>query len=111
MERRTKSFLDELSGPYVPPPEPEVPVVNIRTELGKLIKAGIEILSERPDSQGYHDMLADFYTTIYSRKQVKKYEKRHPEEIKTYGAKSIVIKELRVLRFISYLLSYNELSY
>ena len=108
MERRTKSFLDELSEPYVPPPEPEVPVVNIRTELGKLIKAGIEILNERPDSQGYHDMLADFYVGFYSRKQVKKYEKKYLEESKRYGARSIAAKELRVLRFISYLLSYNE---
>ena len=67
MERRTRSFLDELEMPFAPP-EPEVPVVNVRTELGKLIKAAIEILSKRPDSQGYHDMLADFYTGFYSRK-------------------------------------------
>ena len=49
-------------------------------------------------------MLTDFYDEFYSRKQVKKYEKRHPEESKGYGAKSIVAKELRVVRFISYLL-------
>ena len=106
MERRTKSFLDELSGPFVPP-ESDVSVVNIRTELGKLIKAGIEILNDRQDREGYQDMLADFYVGFYSRKRVKRYQERHPEESKRYGAKSIVVKELRVLRFISYLLCTN----
>ena len=79
----------------------------IKTELGKLIKAGIEILNDRPDREGYQNMLADFYVGFYSRKQVKRYQERHPEESKRYGAKSIVAKKLRVLRFISYLLCTN----
>ena len=106
MERRTKSFLDELSGPFVPP-ESDVSRVNIRTELCKLIKTGIEILNDRPDREGYQDMLADFYVGFYSRTRVKRYQERHPEESKKYGAKSIVAKELRGLRFISYLLCAN----
>ena len=101
-----KSFLDELSGPFIPP-ESDVPVVNIRTELGKLINAGIEILNDRPDREGYQDMLADFYVGFYSRKLVKRFQERHPEESKRYGAKSIIAKELRVLRSISYLLCTN----
>ena len=70
MDKRNRSFLDELEMPFAPP-EPEIPVVNIRTELGKLIKVGIEILIDRPDSQVYQDMLADFYVDLYSKKQVK----------------------------------------
>ena len=106
MERQTKSFLDELSGPFVPP-ESDVPVVNIRTELGELIKAGIEIINDRPDREGDQDILADFYVGFYSRKRVKRYQERHPEESKRFGAKGIIAKELRVLRFISYLLCTN----
>ena len=41
-----KSFLDELSGPFVPPPPLETNVKSIRTELPKLLKATFELLTE-----------------------------------------------------------------
>ena len=83
-----------------------VPIVNIRTELTKLIKAGIEVLNERPNRESYQDMLSDFYLDFHKRKQVNKYKETHPVESKRCGPKSIVAKELRVLMYISYLLSY-----
>ena len=102
--------LDRISGPYVPPPEPEVPIVNMRTELPKLIKAGIEVLRDSPDCQGYHDMLADFYRGFYSSKRARTYERKHPEESRRYSTASIIRKELGALRYISYLLKLNEIN-
>ena len=46
MERRNRSFLNEISGPYLPPPEPKgVPEETIRTELPKLVEAAIRKLN------------------------------------------------------------------
>ena len=41
---RAKSFLDELSGPFVPPPDLEPGSVTIKTELPKLLRLAIERL-------------------------------------------------------------------
>ena len=40
----SKSFLDELSGPFVSPPDLEPGTVTIKTELPKLLKFAIERL-------------------------------------------------------------------
>ena len=88
----SKEELDRISGPYVLPPEPEVPIV----------------LRDSPDCQGYHDMLADFYRGFYSSKRARTYETKHPEESRRYSTASIARKELRALRYISYLLKLNE---
>ena len=66
MERRTKSFLDEISGPFVSPPEPTERVETIRTELPKLVKAAIKELN--PDQLG---RIEDYYLRMNSRKQKK----------------------------------------
>ena len=40
----SKSFLDELFGPFVSPPDLEPGTVTIKTELPKLLKFAIERL-------------------------------------------------------------------
>ena len=109
MERRRtrSSFLDKISAPFVPPLDPEVPIVNIRTGLAKLIKEGMKIINESPMREAYHDRLGDFYLDIDRRKRVNKYKEKHPKESERYGPKSTTAKELRVLRFIAHLLSYE----
>ena len=99
MERRTKSFLDEISGPFVPPPKPTEKVETIRTELPKLVKAGIKELN--PDQL---DRLTDYYLRMKSRKQKKIYKEKHPDEHKRFHF-TLTGKQLRMLRYISFLLS------
>ena len=52
---RPKSFLDELSGPFIPPPDLEPSSVTIRSALPKLLKVTIEKLN-----QNQLDRLIDF---------------------------------------------------
>ena len=99
MERRTKSFLDEISGPFVPPPKPTEKVETIRTELQKLVKAGIKELN--PDQL---DRLTVYYLRMKSRKQKKIYKEKHPDEYRKFHF-TPTGKLLRMLRFISFLLS------
>ena len=74
-----KSFLDEISGPFIPPPDSGSPVVSIRTELPKLIEAGIKELN-----QDQLDRLIDFYFRRNSSTSKKKYKERHPEEYRMF---------------------------
>ena len=99
MERRTKSFLDEISGPFVPPPKPTEKVETIRTELPKLVKAGIKKLN--PDQL---DRLTDYYLRMKSRKQEKIYKEKYPDDHKRFHF-TPTGKQLRILRYISFLLS------
>ena len=74
---RTKSFLDELSGPFVPPPELEPGSVTIRTELPKLLRLAIERLDRNK-----LDRLIDFSFRMNKRELRKKYRINHPEEFR-----------------------------
>ena len=74
-----KSFLDEISLPFVPLPKPTEKVETIRTELPKLVKAGIKELN--PDQL---DRVTDFYLTMKSRKQKKIYKKNTQMNIKDF---------------------------
>ena len=94
-----KSFLDEISGPFVPPPEPTEKVETIRTELPKLVKAAVRRLN-----MDQLDRLEDFYSRMNSRKQVKIYKERHPDEYKRFHL-TPTGKQLRILRFSVFLLS------
>ena len=99
MERRTKSFLDEICGPFVPPPKPTEKVETIRTELPKLVKAAIRKLN-----MDQLERFEDFYSRMNSRNQVKIYKERHPEEYKRFHL-TPTEKQLRILRFVAFLLS------
>ena len=68
-----KSFLDEISGPFVPPPKQTEQVETIRTELPKLVKASIKELN--PDQL---DRLTDYYLRMKSRKQ-KRYTRKNTQ--------------------------------
>ena len=103
MERQNRdysiSFLDEISGPFIPPPGPEVPVVSIRTELPKLVKAGVKELN--PDQL---DRLIDYYFRMNGRNIVKRYKEKHPDKYKKFHH-TPTGKQLRLLRFIAFLLT------
>ena len=91
-----KSFLDEISGPFVPPTEK---VETIRTELPKLVKAAVRKLN-----MDQLDRFEDFYSRMNSRKQVKIYKEKHPEEYRRWHY-TPAGKQLRILRFAVFFLS------
>ena len=100
MARRTRSFLDEISGPFILPPEPTEKIEMIRTELLKLTNfAGIRKLNV--DQQ---DRFGDFLNRMNRRKLLKAYKERHPEEYRRFHL-TPTGKQLRILRFIAFLLS------
>ena len=103
MERRTRSLLNEISRPFVPPPEPterlNSNLETIRTELPKLVEAGIRKLNM--DQQ---DRFGDFLLRMNKRKQVKVYKEKHPEEYRRWHY-TPTGKQLRKLKFIAFLLS------
>ena len=99
MERRTKSFLDEISGPLVPPPKLTEKVEMIRTELPKLVKAGIKELN--PDQL---DRLTDYYLRMKSRKQEKIYKENTQMIMKDFILLQLE-SSLGILRYISFFLS------
>ena len=74
-----KSFLDELSGPFVPPPLLETNVKSIRTELPNLLKATFELLTKYE-----MEILIDFSLRMNVRKSKKLYKARHPDEHKSF---------------------------
>ena len=94
----TKHFLDELSGPFVPPPPLEPGAVTIRTELPKLLKLTIESLS-----QDRLDRLIDFSDIMNKSKLKKMYRIKHSEEYRMFGC-TPTGKQLRLLRFAARLL-------
>ena len=95
---RPKSFLDELSGPFVPPPDLKANSISIRTELPKLLKVTIEELN-----QNQLDRLIEFSLRMNKRELRKKCREKHPEEFKRWGY-SPIGKQLRLLRFAAALL-------
>ena len=99
MERRPRSFLDELEMPFAPP-EPIEKIETIRTELPKLVEVGIRKLN-----MDQLDRFGDFLSRMNKRKLVKIYKERHPEEYKRWHC-TPTGKQLRLLRFIAFLLTY-----
>ena len=103
MERQNRnystSFLNEISGPFIPLPGPEVPRVSIRTELPKLVKAGVKELN--PDQA---DRLIDYYFRMNGRNIVKRYKEKHPDEYKKFHH-TPTGEQIRLLRFIAFLLT------
>ena len=93
-----KDFLDEISGPFVPPPDLEPGILTIRTEMPKLLKFMIEKLN-----QDQLDRLIDFSFTMYNRQSKRKYKNNHPEEFRRWGGIPTG-KQLRLLRFAARLL-------
>ena len=93
-----KDFLDEISGPFVPPPDLEPGILTIRTEMPKLLKFMIEKLN-----QDQLDWLIDFSFTMYNRQSKRKYKNNHPEEFRRWGG-TPTGKQLRLLRFAARLL-------
>ena len=77
---RPKSFLGELSGPFIPPPDLEPSSVTIRTELPKLLKVTIEKLN-----QNQLDRLIDFSFRMNRRQSKNRYKNNHPEEFQKMG--------------------------
>ena len=100
---RTKSFLDELSGPFVAPPDLEPGSVTIRNELPKLLRLAIERLAIERLDRNKLDRLIDFSFRMNKRELRKKYRINHPEEFKRWGY-TPTGKQLRLLRFAARLL-------
>ena len=99
MERRNRRFLNEISGPYVPPPEPTgVPKEMIRTELPKLVEVAIRKLNM--DQQ---DSFGDFLVRMNKRTLVKRYKEKHPVEYRMFHL-TPTGKQLRMLTFAAFLL-------
>ena len=101
MERRNRSFefLNEISGPFVPPPEPTgVPKETIRTELPMLVEVAIRKLNM--DQQ---DSFGDFLVRMNKRTLVKRYKEKHQEEYRIFHL-TPTGKQLRILRFAAFLL-------
>ena len=94
----TKSFLDELSGPFVPPRPLKPGVVTITTELPKLLKLTIEALS-----QDKLDRLIDVSDRMNKNQLKKIYRIKHSEEYRRFGG-TPTGKQLRLLRFAASLL-------
>ena len=82
----TKNFIDESLKP------------SIKTELPKLLKLTIKLLS-----QNKLDRLMDFYVTMDKSKFKKMYKINHPEEYETFEG-TTTGKQLRLLRFAASLL-------
>ena len=97
---RPKSFLDELSGPFIPPPDLEPSSVTIRSKLPKLLKVTIEKLN-----QNQLDRLIDFSFRMNRRQSKNRYKYNHPEEFRRWGG-TPTGKQLRVFRFAAYLLKF-----
>ena len=95
------SFLVKLSGPFTPPSEPSEKPINIRSELLKLLKAGINVLN--PDQI---NRLSDHYINMNSRNQIRKYKRKHPNEYRVYHL-TPTGKQIRLLRYIRLVLSRN----
>ena len=96
-----KNFPDEISGPFVLPPDLEPGIVTIRAEMPKLLKFTIEKLN-----QDQLDRLIDFSFTMYNRQSKKKYKNNHPDEFRRWGG-TPTGKQLRLFRYASYLLRSN----
>ena len=100
METRPQSFLDELEMPFAPP-EPIEKIESIKTELPKLVEVAIQKLNM--DQQ---DSFRDFLSRMNKRKLVKKYKESHPEKYKRWHY-TPTGKQLRLLRLIAFLLTYE----
>ena len=97
MERRLRSFLDELEMPFAPP-EPIEKIESIKTELPKFVEVAIRKLNI--DQQ---DRFGDFLSRMNKRKQKKICKERHPDEYKRFHL-TPTGKQLRILRFVAFLL-------
>ena len=100
MERKNQSFLNEISGPFVPPPEPTaVPKETIRTELPKLVEVAIRKLNM--DQQ---DSFGDFLVRMNKRTVVKSIRRNTQRSIAIMFLLTPTGKQLRILRFAAFLL-------
>ena len=97
-----KSFLDELSGPFVPSPLLETNVKSIRTELPNLLKATFELLTKYE-----MEILIDFSLRMNVRKSKKLYKSRHPDEHKRFHC-TPAERQIRNLRLAVRLLEGHE---
>ena len=76
---RPKSFLDELSGPFIPSSDLEPSSVTIGTELPKLLKVMIEKLN-----QNQSERLMVFSFRMNRRQLKNRYKNNHPEEFRRW---------------------------